>query len=67
MMVDDLLLVLLIIDMFSCFDFLGVQVLVLVVEWVVRQIWCLRDYFDDYGWLVIYVNDNFLDWKCDFC
>ena len=57
---------LLIIDMFSRFDFPGAQDLAPVAERAARQIRRLRDHFDDRRWPVIYANDNFSDWKRDF-
>lgn len=57
---------LLIIDMFSRFDFPGADALAPVAEKAARQIRRLRDHFDDRGWPVIYANDNFSDWKRDF-
>ncbi|MBO0393608.1 cysteine hydrolase [Stenotrophomonas maltophilia] len=57
---------LLIIDMFSRFDFPGAQHLAPVAERAARQIRRLRDHFDDRRWPVIYANDNFSDWKRDF-
>lgn len=57
---------LLIIDMFSRFDFPGAQDLAPAAERAARQIRRLRDHFDDRRWPVIYANDNFSDWKRDF-
>lgn len=65
-MADDPSPALLIIDMFSRFDFPGAQALVPAAERAARQIPRLRDHFDDHGWPVIYANDNFSDWKRDF-
>ncbi|WP_146256718.1 cysteine hydrolase family protein, partial [Stenotrophomonas maltophilia] len=65
-MADDPSPALLIIDMFSRFDFPGAQALVPAAERAARQIRRLRDHFDDHGWPVIYANDNFSDWKRDF-
>ncbi|MBH1659489.1 cysteine hydrolase [Stenotrophomonas maltophilia] len=57
---------LLIIDMFSRFDFPGADARAPAAEKAARQIRRLRDHFDDQGWPVIYANDNFSDWKRDF-
>lgn len=57
---------LLIIDMFSRFDFPGADELAPAAEKAARQIRRLRDHFDDRKWPVIYANDNFSDWKRDF-
>jgi len=65
-MADDPSTALLIIDMFSRFDFPGAQQLAPAAERAARQIRRLRDHFDERGWPVIYANDNFSDWKRDF-
>jgi len=65
-MADDPSNALLIIDMFSRFDFPGAQELAPAAERAARQIRRLRDHFDERGWPVIYANDNFSDWKRDF-
>jgi nicotinamidase-related amidase len=65
-MADDPSTALLIIDMFSRFDFPGAQKLAPAAERAARQIRRLRDHFDERGWPVIYANDNFSDWKRDF-
>ncbi|VEF38724.1 isochorismatase [Stenotrophomonas maltophilia] len=65
-MADDPSTALLIIDMFSRFDFPGAQELAPAAERAARQIRRLRDHFDERGWPVIYANDNFSDWKRDF-
>jgi len=57
---------LLIIDMFSRFDFPGAAQLVPSAEKAARQIRRLRDRFDARQWPVIYANDNFSEWKQDF-
>ncbi len=57
---------LLIIDMFSLFDFPGAEPLVPLAEQAARHIARLRRHFDDRQWPVIHVNDNFSDWRCDF-
>lgn len=57
---------LLIIDMFSRFDFPGAQALAPAAERAAAQIRRLRNHFDGHGWPVIYANDNFSDWKRDF-
>ena len=65
-MADDPSTALLIIDMFSRFDFPGAQELAPAAERAARQIRRLRDHFGERGWPVIYANDNFSDWKRDF-
>ncbi|HFK2920083.1 cysteine hydrolase family protein [Stenotrophomonas beteli] len=65
-MADEPSTALLIIDMFSRFDFPGAQQLAPAAERAARQIRRLRDHFDDCRWPVIYANDNFSDWKRDF-
>ena len=57
---------LLIIDMFSRFDFPGADALAPAAEKAAREIRRLRDHFDDQKWPVVYANDNFSDWKRDF-
>jgi len=57
---------LLIIDMFSRFDFPGAAQLVPSAEAAASQIRRLRDRFDARQWPVIYANDNFSEWKQDF-
>lgn len=55
---------LLIIDMFSKFDFPDGERLAPLAARAARQIQRLRTLFDERGWPVIYANDNFGDWKC---
>jgi len=54
---------LLIIDMFSRFDFPDGARLAPLAARAARQIARLRNAFDGRGWPVIYANDNFGDWK----
>ncbi|HFK2883668.1 TPA: cysteine hydrolase family protein [Stenotrophomonas maltophilia] len=57
---------LVIIDLFSRFDFPdGEQLRPLAVE-AARAVRPIRDAFDERGWPVIYANDNFGNWKCGF-
>ena len=57
---------LLIIDMFSRFDFPEGQQLATLAQEVATRIGDLRAGFDNNGWPVIYANDNFGNWKCGF-
>lgn len=57
---------LLVIDMFSRFDFPDAAALAPLAERAARQIRRLRDHCDEHHWPVIYANDNFSDWKRDF-
>ncbi len=57
---------LLIIDMFSLFDFPGAEPLMPLAEQAAGHIARLRRHFDASQWPVIYINDNFSDWRCDF-
>ncbi len=57
---------LLIIDMFSRFDFPGAAALAGPATRAARHIARLRDHFDGKGWPVIHANDNFSDWQRDF-
>lgn len=57
---------LLIIDLFSRFDFPdGPQLAPLALQ-AARKARRIRDVFDEKDWPVIYANDNFGDWKCGF-
>lgn len=57
---------LLIIDLFSRFDFPdGPQLAPLALQ-AARKARRIRDVFDEKEWPVIYANDNFGDWKCGF-
>lgn len=57
---------LLIIDMFSRFDFPGAARLAPMAVKAAVQILRLREHCDSNDWPVIYANDNFSDWKLDF-
>ncbi|MNN38941.1 Maleamate amidohydrolase [compost metagenome] len=57
---------LLIIDMFSRFDFPGAARLAPMAVKAATQILRLREHCDSNDWPVIYANDNFSDWKLDF-
>ena len=57
---------LLIIDLFSLFDFPGGQQLGPSAVKAAKQTATLRDAFDALGLPVVYVNDNFGNWKQDF-
>lgn len=57
---------LLIIDMFSHFDFADGERLAPLALDAAHAIAALRAAFDERGWPVIYSNDNFGDWKCGF-
>ncbi|WP_295575206.1 isochorismatase family cysteine hydrolase [uncultured Stenotrophomonas sp.] len=65
-MANDPTTALLIIDMFSRFDFPGARELAPIAERAARQIRRLRDQCDARKWPVVYANDNFSDWKRDF-
>ncbi|MGE8258867.1 MAG: cysteine hydrolase family protein [Stenotrophomonas sp.] len=57
---------LLIVDMFSRFDFPdGERLAPLAVE-AAHALQPIREAFDEKGWPVIYANDNFGNWKCGF-
>ena len=57
---------LLIIDLFSRFDFPDGQQLAPLALKAARKARQIRDVFDEKAWPVIYANDNFGDWKCGF-
>ena len=57
---------LLIVDMINRFDFDGGPALAEAAEPASRAIARLRRRFHDAGAPVIYVNDNFADWRSDF-
>lgn len=57
---------LLIIDMFTRFDFPGGRALAPLALHAAGHIARLRRHFDARHWPVIYANDNFSDWQCDF-
>ncbi|AWH46430.1 isochorismatase family cysteine hydrolase [Stenotrophomonas sp. ZAC14A_NAIMI4_1] len=57
---------LIIIDLFSLFDFPGGQRLAALAVHAAERAAALRDAFDKRGLPVIHANDNFGDWKRDF-
>ncbi|WP_340569626.1 isochorismatase family cysteine hydrolase [Stenotrophomonas sp. G106K1] len=57
---------LLIIDMFSRFDFPEAARLAPIAVKAATEILRLREHCDSNNWPVIYANDNFSDWKLDF-
>jgi len=57
---------LLIIDLFSRFDFPDGQTLAPLALKAAKNVQQIRDVFDEKQWPVIYANDNFGDWKCGF-
>jgi nicotinamidase-related amidase len=57
---------LLIVDMMNLFDFEGGRALGAAAVRCAQVISRLRDRFDRAGAPVIYVNDNFANWQCDF-
>ncbi|WP_421568897.1 cysteine hydrolase family protein [Stenotrophomonas sp. PD6] len=57
---------LLIIDLFSRFDFPDGQTLAPLALKAAKKVRQIRDVFDEKQWPVIYANDNFGDWKCGF-
>ncbi|HHA2426763.1 cysteine hydrolase family protein [Stenotrophomonas maltophilia] len=57
---------LLIIDLFSKFDFPDGQQLAPLALRAAKKAGQIRAAFDERGWPVIYANDNFGDWKCGF-
>ena len=58
--------VLLIIDLFSRFDFPDGDRLAPIAVTAARTVEQIRRTFDERGWPVVYANDNFGDWKCGF-
>ncbi|WP_367345985.1 cysteine hydrolase family protein [Stenotrophomonas bentonitica] len=58
--------VLLIIDLFSRFDFPDADRLAPMAVTAATNVAQIRKTFDDQGWPVVYANDNFGDWKCGF-
>ena len=57
---------LIIIDLFSRFDFPDGQRLAPLALKAAKKVRQLRSIFDEKQWPVIYANDNFGDWKCGF-
>jgi nicotinamidase-related amidase len=57
---------LLIIDLFSKFDFPDGERLAPLAMDAARAVASLRRLFDERAWPVIYANDNFGNWKCGF-
>ncbi|MDC9651003.1 hypothetical protein [Xanthomonas perforans] len=57
---------LLIIDLFSKFDFPDGQQLAPLALRAAKKAGHIRAAFDERDWPVIYANDNFGDWKCGF-
>lgn len=57
---------LLIVDMFSRFDFPDGERLAHCAVEAAHAIHPIREAFDDSDWPVIYANDNFGNWKCGF-
>lgn len=57
---------LLIIDLFSKFDFPDGQQLAPLALQAAKKASRIRAVFDERDWPVIYANDNFGDWKCGF-
>ncbi|MFG3447116.1 isochorismatase family cysteine hydrolase [Stenotrophomonas sp. NPDC047960] len=57
---------LIIIDLFSRFDFPDGQRLAPLALKAAKKVRQLRNIFDEKQWPVIYANDNFGDWKCGF-
>lgn len=57
---------LLIIDLFSKFDFPDGQQLSPLALRAAKKVSRIRAIFDERDWPVIYANDNFGDWKCGF-
>jgi nicotinamidase-related amidase len=57
---------LIIIDLFSRFDFPDGQTLAPLALKAAKKVREIRDVFDEKQWPVIYANDNFGDWKCGF-
>jgi len=57
---------LLIIDLFSRFDFPDGQTLAPLALKAAKKVRQIQDVFDEKQWPVIYANDNFGDWKCGF-
>ena len=58
--------VLLIIDLFSRFDFPDADRLAPIAVTAAKNVAQIRRTFDDQGWPVVYANDNFGDWECGF-
>ncbi|AWH18446.1 cysteine hydrolase [Stenotrophomonas sp. ZAC14D2_NAIMI4_7] len=57
---------LVIVDMFSRFDFPDGERLAPVAVEAAHAIYSIRQDFDERDWPVIYANDNFGNWKCGF-
>jgi len=57
---------LLVIDMINTFDFVDGRTLARMALPVSKRVAALRSRFHEKGAPVIFVNDNFMDWKADF-